>query len=141
MLIGEILSPLENAVYVLREFKEQLPQCFEAELQNNAQKLQKFESKMDEIIGKKQPDVHKFIEYIGSDEMAPYIQGLKPKTTKKKKFSFEKLAIVVLPLFKFFEVKKLTEKGELERFKKTIRAWFALVETHQSLSTNITFET
>jgi len=53
------------------------------------------------------PDIYGFITYLGSSELAPHINSLKQRATKKKPFSFERLSFVLLPIFKFFEVKKV----------------------------------
>lgn len=51
----------------------------------------------------KQPDVHKFVNYLSSDELKPHIDGLKKVSTKKKPIGFERLSWVLLPIVKYCE--------------------------------------
>jgi len=60
-----------------------------------------------EKLNGKHPDVYGFIDYLASKEMTAHINSLKPKATKKKPFSFERLSFVMLPIFRFIELKKV----------------------------------
>jgi len=54
--------------------------------------------------GRQGPDAHGFMAYISSDEMVnKYFNQLKFKSTKKRPLSFERLNLIVFPVFKYFE--------------------------------------
>ena len=49
------------------------------------------------------PDAHAFVKFVTSNELKKYIGALKPKATKKKPLSFDRLSIIVMAVFKFLE--------------------------------------
>mgnify|MGYP000011391154 FL=1 len=112
MLIGEILNTTENVNYILAEFKQHLPGSVD---EFDGKVLASFESKINQINVKGNPDIYAFFEYLASKEMSPFINQLKKAATKKKPFSFERLSFVTLPLFKYLEQKKVGNAGELKK--------------------------
>ena len=69
---------------------------------------------MDSLNDAKNPDAFGFVEYIGSKDLSAYIQSLKPKGTKKKPLSFERLNLMVMPIFKYLESEKQKELTQIE---------------------------
>ena len=51
------------------------------------------------------PDAHAFVKYITGSDLKTYIGGLKPKATKKKPLSFDRLNIIMMSVLKFLEEK------------------------------------
>ena len=66
------------------------------------------------------PDVYGFITYVCSKDLSAHIGSLKQKATKKKPFSFERLSNMMLPLFKYFETKKLNDNNEMKKIQGSI---------------------
>lgn len=94
------MEPKENIRYIMSEFKKHLPISCE---DLSGKSLDAFNKKMDALNNEKNPDAFGFIDYIVSKDLSPYLQGLKPKGTKKKPLSFERLNLMVMPVFKYFE--------------------------------------
>ena len=69
--------------------------------------LAAFKSRIDAFVKPAQPDAYGFIEFLVSKEMDKHIKTLKWKATKKKPFNFERVTLVLLPLFKYFESSKV----------------------------------
>jgi len=89
----------------MTKFKQYLPLSFE-DLANDEEDLERFELKVDSFKsqGKKGPDAHGFLAFLTSEEMVTkYINQLRFKSTKKKPLSFERLNLIVFPIFKYFE--------------------------------------
>lgn len=51
------------------------------------------------------PDAHAFVKYVTGNDLKSYIAGLKPKATKKKPLSFDRLNIILMSVLKFLEEK------------------------------------
>jgi hypothetical protein len=100
--------------------------------------LEAFNKKMDTLNNDKNPDAFGFIEYIASKDLSAYIQGLKPKGTKKKPLSFERLNLMVMPIFKYFESDKAKE---IKKIEETLKIYLDLVLNHTNINTNTQFET
>jgi hypothetical protein len=49
------------------------------------------------------PDAYGFVKYVTSGDLKSYISGLKPKATKKKPLSFDRLNIIMMSVFNFLE--------------------------------------
>lgn len=90
------------------------------------------------MINEKNPDAYGFIDYIVSKDLEEYIQTLKPKGTKKKPLSFERLNMMILPIFKYFESEK---KSDMNKNKKSLEAWISMVQSHKNINLNTMFET
>tara|TARA_B110000285_G_scaffold228461_1_gene291474 strand:+ start:1091 stop:1360 length:270 start_codon:yes stop_codon:yes gene_type:complete len=88
---------------------------------------------MDTLNDKKNPDAFGFIEYIASKDLSTYIQSLKPKGTKKKPLSFERLNLMVMPIFKYFESEKAKE---IKKVEETLSIYLDLVLNHTNINTN-----
>ena len=88
---------------------------------------------MDTFNNSKNPDAFGFIEYITSKDLSTYIQGLKPKGTKKKPLSFERLNLMVMPIFKYFESQNAKEITKVEA---TLTTYIDLVLNHTNINTN-----
>ena len=122
-----------------------MPQTIE-DLQNDEKSLKKFNDKIEKLItpdtkgrGKQaESDVFGFFEYLMSPDLSPYIQSLLPKATKKKPLSFERLNMIVMPLFKYLEQEKT--KTEYQKTKDTLNQWLQVVTSHQGLNLNTQFE-
>lgn len=135
MQIASILEPKSNVAYILKEFKRHLPGSCE---ELKGADLEAFNKKMDELNNKKEPDAFGFIDYIVSKELSTYIQGLKPKGTKKKPLSFERLNLMVMPIFKYFESEKAKE---ITNMAESLDKYVDLVLNHTNINTNTQFET
>ena len=104
----------------------------------SGKQLDEFNKKMEALNDKKNPDAFGFIEYIASKDLSTYIQGLKPKGTKKKPLSFERLNLMVMPIFKYFESQK---SKEVKKVEETLKTYLDLVLNHTNINTNTQFET
>lgn len=83
-----------------------------------------FEKKMKEFSNPKNPDAYAFMEYITSDAFQKNcLPLLKPKGTKKKPLSFERLNIMVMAIFKYFESQVAGKKGDKSRMKQCLAQW------------------
>ena len=139
MQIASILSPEQNVCYVVQKFTAQLPMSVESLAEPKAKAA--FEKKMKEIANPKSPDAYGFIEYITSDDFqASCLPLLKPKGTKKKPLSFERLNIMVMAIFKFFESLVEVKKGDKQRMKECLAAWLQVIQNQKSISVNSQFE-
>ena len=130
MQLAQILDPEENISYVIQKFKENLVETCE-DLKTNAKELKEFEGKINKILAgdkKKKVDAHSFIEYITSKDLAGYLSSLKPKPTKKKPLSFERLSMIIIPIFKYFEDEKVF-KSDNARILKTLDLWLNFVKS------------
>ena len=77
-----------------------------------------FEKKMNDFSNPKNPDAYAFMEYITSAAFQKdCLPLLKPKGTKKKPLSFERLNIMVMAIFKYFESEVAGRKGDKPRMK------------------------
>ena len=97
----------------------------------NPKELKEFEGKINKILAgdkKKKVDAHSFIEYITSKDLAGYLSSLKPKPTKKKPLSFERLSMIIIPIFKYFEDEKVF-KSDNARILKTLDLWLNFVKS------------
>jgi hypothetical protein len=88
---------------------------------------------METLNNKTNPDAFGFIQYIASKELSSYIQSLKPKGTKKKPLSFERLNLMVMPIFKYFESEKASELSKVE---ETLAVYIDLVLNHTNINVN-----
>ena len=61
------------------------------------------------------------------------MQGLKPKGTKKKPLSFERLNLMVMPIFKYFESEKAKE---LKKVEETLNLYIEMVLNHPNINVN-----
>lgn len=61
------------------------------------------------------------------------MQSLKPKGTKKKPLSFERLNLMVMPIFKYFESEKAKE---LTKVEETLNLYIEMVLNHPSINVN-----
>ena len=130
MQLAQILDPEENISYDIQKFKENLVETCE-DLKTNAKELKDFEGKINKILAgdkKKKVDAHSFIEYITSKDLAGYLSSLKPKPTKKKPLSFERLSMIIIPIFKYFEDEKVF-KSDNASFPKTLDLWLNFVKS------------
>ena len=89
---------------------------------------------------KKKVDAHSFIEYITGKDLSGYMSSLKPKPTKKKPLSFERLSMIIIPIFKYFEDEKVF-KSDNARINKTLDLWLTFVKSQKEQSVNTLFET
>ena len=129
MQLAHILDPEENISYVIERFQENLVETCE-DLKSNDKDLKTFESSIAKILAgdkKKKVDAHAFIEYITGKDLEKYLSTLKPKPTKKKPLSFERLAMIVIPIFKYFEEEKVF-KAENVKILKTLETWLKFVQ-------------
>ena len=131
------MEPKENVNYIIGEFQKRLPESCE-ELANNGKALKQFNQKIGQLSNAKNPDAYGFIEYVISKDLEPYIQTLKPKATKKKPLSFERLNLMVLPIFKYFETEKASESA---KNKKCLELWVSYITAHKNINLNTMFET
>jgi hypothetical protein len=122
--------------YIIGEFKKHLPGSCE-ELANDQKAMKQFEQKIGQLSNAKNPDAYGFIDYIVSKDLEAYIQTLKPKATKKKPLSFERLNMMVLPIFKYFENEKSTETA---KNKKSLDLWVSYIISHKNINLNTMFE-
>lgn len=130
MQLAQILDPEENISYVIQKFKENLIETCE-DLKTNAKELKDFEGKINKILAgdkKKKVDAHSFIEYITGKDLAGFMSSLKPKPTKKKPLSFERLSMIIIPIFKYFEDEKIF-KNDNARILKTLDLWLNFVKS------------
>ena len=130
MQLAQILDPEENISYVIQKFKENLVETCE-DLKTNAKELKDFEGKINKILAgdkKKKVDAHSFIEYITSKDLAGYLSSLKPKPTKKKPLSFDRLSMIIIPIFKYFEDEKVF-KSDNAKILKTLDLWLNFVKS------------
>lgn len=123
--------------YIIREFKQSFPESCE---NFGGKDLEAFNKKMDSLINGKSCDAYGFVEYLGSADILPHIHSLKQKATKKKPFSFERLSLVMLPIFRFFELKKMGNEGELAKIEKALAQWVKILQSHPGISVNTKFE-
>jgi len=77
--------------------------------------------------------------------MVTYINQLKFKSTKKRPLSFERLNLIVFPIFKYFESqvegKNQQQYGDLaEKMQKSLTDWVKVIKNQKNLSLNATFE-
>jgi len=114
----------------MSEFKRHLPGSCE---ELKGKDLEAFNKKMDTLNDVKNPDAFGFIEYIASKDLNTLIQGLKPKGTKKKPLSFERLNLMVMPIFKYFESEK---SKEITKVEETLNLYIDLVLNHTNINTN-----
>ena len=130
MQLAQILDPEENISYVIQKFKENLIETCE-DLKTNAKELLDFEGKISKILAgdkKKKVDAHSFIEYITSKDLAGFMSSLKPKPTKKKPLSFDRLSMIIIPIFKYFEDEKVF-KSDNAKILKTLDLWLNFVKS------------
>jgi hypothetical protein len=130
MQLAQILDPEENISYVIQKFKENLIETCE-DLKTNAKELKDFEGKISKILAgdkKKKVDAHSFIEYITSKDLAGFMSSLKPKPTKKKPLSFDRLSMIIIPIFKYFEDEKVF-KSDNAKILKTLDLWLNFVKS------------
>lgn len=130
MQLAQILDPEENISYVIQKFKENLIETCE-DLKTNAKELKDFEGKISKILAgdkKKKVDAHSFIEYITSKDLAGFMSSLKPKPTKKKPLSFDRLSMIIIPIFKYFEDEKVF-KSDNVKILKTLDLWLNFVKS------------
>jgi len=76
--------------------------------------MEKFEETIDTLCNKTiGSDPHGFIDFITEKELRNYIETLKPKGIKKKPMylSFDRLNMMIMTIFKFFESEILTTKN------------------------------
>jgi hypothetical protein len=138
MQIASLLSPDENVVYVVNKFRDQLPMSVESYAG-----AKPFEKAMDSFSNKKAPDAYGFIEYLTSkDVQANAIQQLKAKGTKKKPLSFERLNIMVMTIFKYFETLAEVQgtKADKTRMRRCLGAWLDVIQEQSGISVNQQFE-
>ena len=129
MQLAHILEPEDNISYVIKKFQENLVETCE-ELKSNDKDLKAFESNINKILAgdkKKKVDAHSFIDYITGKDLEKYMSTLKPKPTKKKPMSFDRLAMIVIPIFKYFEDEKVF-KAENVKIIKTLDTWLKFVQ-------------
>jgi len=139
MLIGQILEPEESAKYIFRKFKELLPDNCE-ELKNNDKEYKAFMEKMEKLEQGKEPDCHGFIEYLAGKELEKHLLTLKVKPTKKKPLSYERLNFMIMPIFKYFETTKVSEKGQMPLIKTSLTTWLNFLISHKAVNLNAIFE-
>ena len=138
MQLANILEPEENISYVISKFKESLIETCD-DLKSNDKEMKDFEGKINKILAgdkKKKVDPHAFIEYLTSKDLSKYMASLKPKPTKKKPLSFDRLAMIVIPIFKFFEK---NYKNDGAKILKTLEQWLNFVKS-QEQNLNTVFE-
>ena len=142
MQLAQILDPEENISYVIQKFKENLVETCE-DLKTNAKELKDFEGKINKILAgdkKKKVDAHSFIEYITGKDLSGYMASLKPKPTKKKPLSFDRLSMIIIPIFKYFEDEKVF-KSDNAKILKSLDLWLNFVKSQKDQSVNTLFET
>ena len=139
MLIGQILEPEESAKYILNKFKELAPDNCE-ELKNNDKEYKAFIEKMEKLVEGKEPDCHGFIDYLASKELEKHLNTLKVKPTKRKPLSYERLNFMVMPIFKYFETDKVSEKGQMPLIKASLTKWLDFLMGHKGVNLNAVFE-
>ena len=93
---------------------------------------------MESFKDQKNPNAYGLIDYIASKELNPYIQSLKPKANKKKPLSFERLNLMVMPIFKYFETEKAQETSKVTN---SLNTYTELVLNHTNININTQFET
>ena len=64
------------------------------------------------------------------------MSGLRAKATKKQPLSFERLCIIVMPVFKLLEQKK----QDINKATSSLKNWLKFIESQQHLSLNTVFE-
>lgn len=138
MQLANILEPEENLTYVITKFKENLVETCE-DLRSNEKAMKDLESNISKLIGsgKKKVDPHGFIAYITGKDLAAYMTALKPKPTKRKPLSFDRLAILVIPIFKYFEG---VYKTEGPKVLKTLEVWLSFIQSQSEQNLNTLFE-
>ena len=139
MQIASILSPEENVSYVVNKFVDQLPLSVE-QLAEDGKARKDFDKAMSTFANPRNPDAFGFMEYITSKTFSSYLQQLKPKGTKKKPLSFERLNIMVMAIFKYFESLVEAKKGDKDRMKTCLAAWLNTIQMQSSISVNSQFE-
>lgn len=142
MQLAHILEPEQNLSYVIEKFKENLIETCD-DLKSNEKEVKDFESKISKILAgdkKKKADAHAFIEYITGKDLSGYMASLKPKPTKKKPLSFDRLSLIVIPIFKYFEEEKVF-KSDNAKILKTLDLWLNFVKGSKEQSVNTVFET
>merc|ERR1719313_1255864 len=73
--------------------------------------------------------------------MAPHINSLKNKATKKKPFTFDRFSFAIIPVFKYLEHLKFQgNKGETERILQAIEEWCSIVANQPNITMNSRFE-
>jgi len=78
---------------------------------------------------------------VGKD-LNQYMQTLKPKGTKKKPLSFERLNILVLPIFKYIEFDKIkNQKTNKSENYEYLHNYVGFVKSHTNINKNTMFET
>lgn len=129
--------------YAIAKFKEQFPlSCDEF---NGDQKEQtKFNDKIDGLLTKKGgPDAYAFMDYLTGKELDKYIQEVKPKATKKKPMSIERLNMVIMTILKCFESEIEGAKNQQEKASDALNClsnWIKTIKEHQNLNVNSQFE-
>ena len=68
------------------------------------------------------------------------MSSLKPKPTKKKPLSFDRLSMIIIPIFKYFEDEKVF-KSDNANIIKTLDLWLTFVQNQKEQSINTLFET
>ena len=113
-------------VYILNQFKDKFTETVD-EIKDKERKW--FDNMMDNFVKNPlQPDVYGFLTFIAGKEMAPHINSLKNKATKKKPFTFDRLCFVIIPVFKYIEhLKSEGNKGEMDKILQTIDEWCSIV--------------
>ena len=139
MQIASILSPEENVCYVIQKFQTQLPMSVEA--LSDPKATTAFDKKIKEMSNPKSPDAYAFIEYITSaDFQKNCLSVLKPKGTKKKPLSFERLNIMVMAIFKYLETLVEAKKGDKPRMKECLAKWLQVIQAQNNIAVNSQFE-
>jgi hypothetical protein len=75
-----------------------------------------------------------------SKDLEKYVQTLLPKAKKNKQLSFERLNIMVMNVFKYFETEKAGKKGELAKIVESLDSWITFIQAHKGLNLNAMFE-
>jgi len=83
------------------------------------------------------PDAYGFVKYVTNGDLKTYIGGLKPKATKKKPLSFDRLNIIMMSVFKFLEEKI---KKEPKQVLESLDAWLQFVKSQKEQNLNTIFE-
>ena len=84
------------------------------------------------------------MNYITGKDLDTYVQAVKPKPTKKKPMSFERLNMVVMTIMKYFEqeleVSKNQNDHKAENIIECLDNWVKTIRNHQNLNVNSKFE-
>lgn len=82
------------------------------------------------------------MDYLTGKELDPYIQAVKPKPTKKKPMSFERLNMVIMTILKYFESEMDGQKNQADQkaMLDSLSKWIKTITEHQNLGANWQFE-